>query len=448
MKRALLLGLTGWLTCAAVCTPDTKPVQPPPPTTLNADPPGYSTGCWSKETYEDCTHLPTCPHGQDDCCGEERFGCMARSCGPTGCQYTVAGGACQCEPGACQGNSICICTKNAAGAVVTASAIACPNQWPNEYPRCDSEKRRCVCEANAKHHCAGPSRYWQCVNGDWSKAECPANAPCEPATGNCVCSRVCAGKRCGDGDGCSGTCQPGSGCCTPACAGKRCGEGDGCGGTCQPGSGCCAPSCVGKRCGEGDGCGGTCQSGSGCCAPSCAGKQCGEGDGCGGTCQPGSGCCAPSCAGKQCGEGDGCGGTCVGSAGSCPSPQVCSNSGACSCPQGACGGVCPHCNGVGVCIDSACCYPSCPICTESEVDDGCGGVCGACPSSCCNHTSCCPAGTDCCGSACCGAGEKCCGGEYCCKSNEECYGGQACWVNGIKRKGSPPAKSPLPAHRP
>jgi hypothetical protein len=83
--------------------------------------------------------------------------------------------------------------------------------------------------------------------------------------------------------------------CQPSCAGKLCGDADGCGGTCQAGSGCCTPNCTGKECGAADGCGGTCQAGSGCCTPACAGKDCGSGDGCGGTCAIGSGC-TTSCA--------------------------------------------------------------------------------------------------------------------------------------------------------
>jgi hypothetical protein len=94
------------------------------------------------------------------------------------------------------------------------------------------------------------------------------------ATCGTSCTPVCSGKTCGSGDGCGGTCQPGSGCnstCTSACSGKACGADDGCGGTCQPGSGCdstCTPACSGKACGSEDGCGGTCQAGSGCTSTS------------------------------------------------------------------------------------------------------------------------------------------------------------------------------------
>jgi hypothetical protein len=112
------------------------------------------------------------------------------------------------------------------------------------------------------------------------------------------CQPSCAGKACGDPDGCGGTCQVNCNTCTPACTGKLCGDGDGCGGTCNDGSGCCTPSCAGKLCGAGDGCGGTCNNGSGCCTPSCAAKSCGGGDGCGGTCKIGSGCYT-SCGGWQ-----------------------------------------------------------------------------------------------------------------------------------------------------
>lgn len=52
--------------------------------------------------------------------------------------------------------------------------------------------------------------------------------------------------------------------CQPSCAGKACGDPDGCGGTCQANCNNCTPACTGKLCGAGDGCGGTCKIGSGC----------------------------------------------------------------------------------------------------------------------------------------------------------------------------------------
>src|SRR5204863_345049 len=58
--------------------------------------------------------------------------------------------------------------------------------------------------------------------------------------GVCECAASCAGKTCGDDNGCGGTCHdcPGEGicdidtatCCTPDCSGKSCGDADGCGG--------------------------------------------------------------------------------------------------------------------------------------------------------------------------------------------------------------------------
>ncbi len=187
---------------------------------------------------------------------------------------------------------------------------------------------------------------------------------CQLGSG-CTCDTSCEGKICNVDDGCGNVCEPGSGCCTPSCADRRCGEEDGCGGICLAGSGCCEPDCEGKDCGAADGCGGVCQLGSGCtCVPSCEGKICNQDDGCGNVCEPGSGCCEPGCAGVTCGEGDGCGGTCLEGSGCC-TPD-CSDK---RCGQDdGCGGTCQP--------GSGCCEPACAG-VACGATDGCGGTCQA-----------------------------------------------------------------------
>ncbi len=86
--------------------------------------------------------------------------------------------------------------------------------------------------------------------------------------------------------------------------------------TCTGPVGTCAPSCTGDRCGQADGCGGSCGADDArscgkcgnpsCCSPACAGAQCGQPDGCGGLC--------PSADSSRCGVcGNApCGGSCNG----------------------------------------------------------------------------------------------------------------------------------------
>jgi hypothetical protein len=172
-----------------------------------------------------------------------------------------------------------------------------------------------------------------------------------------TCVHSCAGKSCGDDDGCgtrcSGTCPfPGQACsmtglcycATPDCAGKVCGADDGCGATCM---GTC-PS--GKKC-LGDpltspdaGFVYDAANGSGyisfpsspvytCKTNPCDGKACGDASGygykCMGSCPTGEFCdadhcvCAPNCTNQACGAADGCGSTC---SGTCPTGRHCASS--------------------------------------------------------------------------------------------------------------------------
>lgn len=194
--------------------------------------------------------------------------------------------------------------------------------------------------------CVGGNGDTQCGRGGAWCLDCVAmKYICKLGTCATACKPQCAGKTCGDPDGCNGTCKAGSGCCTPKCMGKPCGASDGCSGTCKPGGGCCTPSCKGKPCGGSDGCTGTCKPGSGCCTPSCTGKSCGASDGCSGTCQPGSGCCTPKCSGKMCGESDGCFATC---SGPCDGFAKCDSKNTCKC------GPSPHYKWVGGICKASC----------------------------------------------------------------------------------------------
>jgi len=134
------------------------------------------------------------------------------------------------------------------------------------------------------------------------------------------CIRVCAGKSCGDPDGCGGLCDgacPAGQVCqagTCTCTAQSCGSG-----CCQADA--CFPGTADDHCGGG---GAAC---SDCLAQS---QSCGAQQSCF--------ACTPDCSGKACGAANGCGGTC--STGSCPTGQVCSG-GQCvctaqSCPTGCC----------------------------------------------------------------------------------------------------------------
>ncbi|MDD3647592.1 MAG: hypothetical protein PHS44_03795 [Candidatus Dojkabacteria bacterium] len=115
-----------------------------------------------------------------------------------------------------------------------------------------------------------------------------------------VCKPDCAGKTCGDSDGCSGLCE-------------SCPDGQVCDTSSWTCTQICVPSCTGKECGS-DGCGGSCGT--------CTGEE---------TCLPSGTCqksCTPDCEGKECGN-DGCGGSC----GTCDTNESCSTDSKCK-PSG------------------------------------------------------------------------------------------------------------------
>ena len=260
--------------------------------------------------------------------------------------------------------------------------------------------------------------------------------------------------------------------CQPQCAGKSCGAGDGCGGTCGEGQCAAGLRCVHDACiCDAVACPiGCCKAGS--CSAGSADDACGRGTECvdcaglGLSCNASQACdgCRASCGGKTCGQPDGCGGTC---SGSCPGGQACEN-GMCicngsSCPSGCCsanscragsedsfcgqgGAACTNCAFNGQrCEAQSCksCVPSCGGKTCGQ-PDGCGGTCSgscpggqiceggacicnarSCPSGCCQGVTC-RAGTE---AALCGKGGVACvncvtAGQLC--SNQSC---QACVPN-------------------
>jgi hypothetical protein len=255
-----------------------------------------------------------------------------------------------------------------------------------------------------------------CVVADKENCEsCPADCGCE-ATQSCVnlacCTSDCAGKECGD-DGCGISCGPcalGETCESGSCVSiEKCGDGKCVAGddencaSCPSDCGCEATqSCVNLA----------------CCTSDCGGKQCGDNgcDGVCGICLDGTSCEAGTCIKiKTCGDGK-----CVAgddeNCASCPSD--------CGCEEEA------------SCISGACCTPDCG--GKQCGDNGCGGLCGACP----NGTSCeagtcikiktcgdgkCVAGDDencvICPSDCgCTAPEKCVESGECVKDDSGCLG--------------------------
>ena len=222
-------------------------------------------------------------------------------------------------------------------------------------------------------------------------------APPEGVSEAC-CVRQCAGKACGDDDGCGspchgldvpcpdgGVCEPDGTCCTPQCDGRECGP-DGCG------TNCAAPV-TGARDPGGCGCGEACIEGS-CVFVMCDDRACGP-DGCSedpeacGACPTGQvcggdfTCCTKACAGRSCGP-DGCGGSC----GVCACGEACVDGtcvdGRCrqdgvtfECGTDACGTDCGACaDSAARCVDHVCCVPDCA--GKACGLDGCGGWCGVC----------------------------------------------------------------------
>ncbi|MGI5862606.1 MAG: hypothetical protein ACOX6T_11195 [Myxococcales bacterium] len=182
---------------------------------------------------------------------------------------------------------------------------------------------------------------WQCISGcptEWCfGACCPADTHCDQALQMCVpdtCAPNCAGRYCGDPDGCGGK-------CTACPSGQTCDQT-----TWQCISGCPTEWCFGACCPAGTHCDQALQMCVSGCTPNCGYRYCGDPDGCGGRCTAcpnGQICdattwqcvpaCAPNCQGKACGDSDGCGGTCFGA---CPADHFCAPTTHACVPVGSC----------------------------------------------------------------------------------------------------------------
>jgi len=350
--------------------------------------------------------------------------CAGKECGPDGC-----GGSCgKCPPWAwCSPQGLCVSDCTAPD----CEGKECgPDGCGGSCGSCPAGKY-CV----EKGSCAGPGGDCMGIGpAGWCDGNnlltCSAGkllvTNCKSMGKNVVCEWLDATQAYG--------CNP-HGECVPDCANKVCGD-DGCGGSCgkcQPGQTCDSNGlCIGQGpCGDvtyHGCCSGTsvlwCDGGvlwyMDCSTLIDPGKQkCGWNEDFGfydcvaeETKGPEQypyyceGPCVPSCSGKQCGD-DGCGGTC----GICPAGTECKGN-VCEGQQGGCGGYSekPACQGDtvvwcegGKVYFQDCkglgqywqcgwvpnlfvygCYetPCVPDCDEKECgDDGCGYVCGYCPST-------------------------------------------------------------------
>ncbi len=282
----------------------------------------------------------------------------------------------------------------------------------------------------------------KCEAGEFNST-CPADckAACQPA---------CDGKQCG-ANGCGGVCGVcgETKACTDAgkcvAVATTCGDGE-----CEPGenpTNCakdckptCTANCAGKPCGDIDGCGGLCSGpcpGGGTCT---ADKNCQGGSLCGnGTCDPGetnANCatdckpdCTPACGGKSCGP-NGCGGSC----GLCGTGKACTDEGQCVALGPVCGnGMCEAGESNASC--PADCKPTGPVCGNGMCETGetnanCPADCKPTGPVCGNGT--CEAGetSASCAADCKTTGGSCvgkCGGQsngcYCddlCSNNNDC----------------------------
>ena len=387
----------------------------------------------------------------DDACCEDGLACFEGACcEPAVCEdfplvecgvvEEVCGGPLFC--GACASNQwcdngACACLYDDCGGVCCGENNPCIDGACCEPVTCDALDVECALQPDG------------C--GDWVDCgECPQDEFCSP-TFQCECEHLaCGAACCAAGEECNnGVC----GDCQPICAGKFCGDDDGCGDPCQTGicgtdqfcqagvceclftecgTECCADAelCIGGQCGCPDGgelCGDVCcdvgefcgQDDTCACLAVCPPTAlCGDDDGCGGLCpgpcenegmicswQTGIGCecpfdacgdicctpdqvceggvcedCVPSCGGKACGDDSGCGYACNGPCGG--ANEFCLN-GSCDCQYEECDGAC--CGQYDNCENGEC-VPECvPInCTQElcGTPDGCGGLCdGTCPNA-------------------------------------------------------------------
>lgn len=376
---------------------------------------------------ETCTDMG-CTSCTPDCegkaCGDPD-GCGSRCDGPCGagelCSIALAGCVTGCDPvscpdGCCAADGACLRNQNdgACGAHGAACA-ACPVGGPACVPipgnppvgslcqECDSTTCPDGC-CTADGHCDESGSHQSCGHAGSACVDCTLDGSiCHEWYATCAeCWPDCAGKACGDSDGCGGSCE------------ADCGPGL----TCVVGSewvpsGChpCGPTTCPYGCCDGDG---HCVSGSHQHTCGAGGQACMD---CGNQacdwgviqaqCVPCGTDCFPPLPGDPYCQADGCGGVCPGANctgggdcqvgpdgwAQCSMPGFCAPwncAGCCdqsgNCKPGnlpmACGhdGVqCVDCVGLGLSCDAA--SQTCGGCTPDcagkwcGAPDGCGGVC-------------------------------------------------------------------------
>ena len=358
---------------------------------------------------------------------------------------TGSSGSCahdECQAGAPLVDGCSSCVTD----VCAADEYCCSGAWDDQ---CTLETEQ-VCGIN----CGGPC----------DAASCPDGC-CDATSGICVPSScqfygvVCKGNPV-DGGG------PGTGTCATC-------DSDGCETCSDIQCTACVPDCAGKACGDYDGCGsrceGSCDAGKFCsialgiCTDQCDAASCPGG------CCDASGICQPGTVDEQCGaHGAACdacpgaGPACVAIGGTPPQGGLCQACDSTTCIEGCCsadghcltngadatcgsyGAACADCTLQGsVCLDwgsSATCAECSPDCEGKSCgdSDGCGGACSAeCAAGTCVTNSasmpngCYPCNPSTCDGGCCSAEGKCVGGgqQHSCGGNGvacmDC-GDQAC----------------------
>ncbi len=234
--------------------------------------PSENENCFS------CTDDCGCPPGEvcnNEVCEPEGAVCGDATCDPgENCSSCPGDCACQnglvCENGSCvtasglgtpcQRNSDCdsgvclpvgagqnVCTIRCSGGLDCVPGWTCGPIGGVEGDVCQCTTTTEVCDG-VDNDCDG-----YVDDGTGAELGCSVYEVCQE--GSCQCHPDCAGKRCGDADGCGGTCGGCSGAtdycaaggqCTDDCAGRECGtspnEGFDCG-TCSVGYFCCSGSC-------------------------------------------------------------------------------------------------------------------------------------------------------------------------------------------------------------
>ncbi len=372
--------------------------------------------------------------------------CDGKDCGDDdGCGKPCIGG-CPFENEICI-NAECVCGGISCAGKACGEDDGCGNPCvvPCPDPDATCTEAGCACDTDL---CDG-----DCCPTDFECAEFPPGSGAHICTD---CAPDCAGKPCGEPDGCGWFCEGscpeinqicndefvcvcgGEFCvdqCCPVnnvCLNDQCCEIQ----TCETEGWECGAHFVGcatfVNCGD---CGfdGICDTESQCDCQyeKCGGTCCGPDDTCvNGVCME---VCVPDCAGKLCGESDGCdeGGVCEGPC--ALSNQECIDGGngawACECVFEECAGVCCDAGLECDCMTGECAAPCTPDCDGKLCGqpDGCCGACqGACPLSFqyCSDGACLCEGNNGfpCDGVCCAFGDKCEAGICVIDYEPDCFG--------------------------